>query len=496
MVTVASRASPSGAARTVRWANPVIVMVAVALGLSVGRLRNVPPWALLLAVPTFIIVCFVLSRGPLVCLAALVVVDVLGLYQDSLGAGPLKLRTIDLFWVGLVVWMIVVRKRDGQQPGRDIGQRALALWLFALGISLVPVAVHAPGLVTDSVVAWLRVVQTFSLVWLLPYGIRRVKDAEFAIGVVEFAAAAEIIRAIFVAATTGALGARLEGGNSANTEGLLAALLIVAALHAPVPRRGGLRVAYLAVGLVGLFMARSLGATAAVVAALAIFGLGSRAARVQASGLLMPIRVILLILAAVILAGSFRAENLPTSSKFSKSTTVHRAVLATAGLELFAGDPIVGIGWQRSSALIANPALNDSLQRTFGADINPEFLPEKNPTGVHNMYVQMLAEAGIVGTLCLLAFLFLCGRGIRDALRDLRSMPAAYETIRACMVMLVVLAVWWNDNALYGGQPESVIAATLLGVLAASTFAVKSDPSYGESVPNQRAMPGSPRRRP
>jgi O-antigen ligase len=169
-------------------------------------------------------------------------------------------------------------------------------------------------------------------------------------------------------------------------------------------------------------------------------------------------------------------------------------VLATAGLELFAGDPIVGIGWQRSPLLIADPTLNDSLQRRFGNDINPEFLPEKNPTGVHNFYVQMLAEAGLVGMLCFLAFLFRCGLGIRDALRDLRAIPAAYETVRACSVMLVVLMIWWNDNALYGGQPESVIAATLIGVIAASTFAVKSAVPYEERLAIQRPTPGNARR--
>jgi hypothetical protein len=154
--------------------------------------------------------------------------------------------------------------------------------------------VQAPGLVTESAVAWLRVVQTFSLVWLLPYGIRRVKDAEYVLGVVEFAAAAEIIRAVFDAVTSGGIGDRLTGGNSPNTEGLLAALLVVAVLHAPVPRRTGIRVTYLVIGLLGLFMSRSLGATAAVAAALAIFGIGRHAAaRLPTSGSLMPVRVIL-----------------------------------------------------------------------------------------------------------------------------------------------------------------------------------------------------------
>jgi hypothetical protein len=32
---------------------------------------------------------------------------------------------------------------------------------------------------------------------------------------------------------------------------------------------------------------------------------------------------------------------------------------------------------------------------------------------------------------------------------------------------LVGVLVWWNDNAFYGAQPETIIAAILLGALAA-----------------------------
>ncbi len=47
--------------------------------------------------------------------------------------------------------------------------------------------------------------------------------------------------------------------------------------------------------------------------------------------------------------------NLPTSRKFGGSTTVHRVVLADAGLELFQQQPLFGIGWQQAPVEVGSP---------------------------------------------------------------------------------------------------------------------------------------------
>jgi len=460
----------------------ITVAGAVGFGLALESLGSTSPWLLLMAGPGLAAFGFIVTRGPLVCLAAFVVADVLGLYSNSLvAAGPAQVRFIDVFWVALVVWMLVIRQRDGAQPGRNVGQPVLAFWLIALGLSLFPVVVRAPGLISDYGVSWVRLVQTFSLVWLVPYSVRRLKDAEYVIGVVVLAATAEIVRAIVNALLTGSTAARLQAGNNTNTEGLLSALLIIAALHAPVPRRRGLRVAILIIGLVGLFMSKSLGATAAVVGSLGIFGFhrptdggpGSR------PSLLLPVRIILLVVAGVILASTFRAENLPSSKYFGSSSTAARVVLATAGLELFVTHPIVGVGFQRSSLEVTSEHVTERLERRFGDTVDPVNIPTTNRTsGVHNLYVQMLAEGGLLASLALLAFLFACGRGIKAAFHDLRSSPPGRDVVHACMVLLVVIAIWWNDNGLFGGQPEGVITATLIGILASTTFAQRSNPAH------------------
>ena len=119
--------------------------------------------------------------------------------------------------------------------------------------------------------------------------------------------------------------------------------------------------------------------------------------------------------------------------------------------------------------MIGSPAVTAALRKRFGNGINPEFIPEvSQTTEVHNSYIQVLAEAGLLGFLLLIAVLVALGRGIAGILRSVRSDHRLYIAARAAVVLLVVILVWWNDNTLYGAQPESILAATFLGVLAAT----------------------------
>ncbi len=153
--------------------------------------------------PGLVLLIVMLTRSARVCLALLILVDVLGFYLDSVNVGPVALRTIDLFWFGLVLWVIVIRAADGRASVRRIGQPQLAWWLIALGISLFPIAVQALGDATDPLVAWLRLVQTFSLVWLVPYAVHDHDDNEWVLGAVELALFAEIARAVGDACSVG-----------------------------------------------------------------------------------------------------------------------------------------------------------------------------------------------------------------------------------------------------------------------------------------------------
>jgi O-antigen ligase len=318
--------------------------------------------------------------------------------------------------------------------------------------------------------------------------VRSTEDGEFVIGAVELAVAAEIVRAIVNAVLVGQVGDRLEGGNGPNTSGLLAAVLIITAVHGPVPRARWLRVVMVVLGAIGLIMSQSLGAIVAVAGALAIFGLSSvPSARVRRSALFTPTRVIVLLVVVTVFALTLRSENLPVSDNFRQSTTIHRVILAEAGVELFLQHPIFGVGWQRSPEAVQDKELNDALRNRFGGDVNPEFLPDQSPTGVHNAYVQIATEAGLIGILGFLVFLVACIRGIRALLRKLLVDPRRHACARCAVAVLVVIAIWLNDNALYGAQPELVLAATMLGLLAALGSSRSTPPA--SSVIGEEELP-------
>ena len=484
MATVVSRAQLRITARR-RW-SPLLVLIVAAVAVAVGAgLQDVPraPAGLwLLAAPALVVAGYVVTRGPQWCVAALVALVVLGASTTGVSLGATDLRLIDVAYLALVTWVIIMRSREGRVAGNKVGQRELLLLLAVLFVSILPHAYPAPGAISDSLLAYLRLAQTLSLVWLVPYALRVPRDFEFILGSLGALLTFEVGRAIVDALLSGqGLGDprfRLAGSNSENLTGLLAALLIVAALHSPVPRRWLLRGVMLTVGVTGLLMTRSLGSIVAAGLALAIFGFYSPKTReaTHRQHLLLPARFIVIGLIAFVAITAVKGENLPQSGKFDSSSTLHRAVLATVGFELFTDNPILGVGFARApQAVVASQALNDRLRQRFNVDVNPSFFPESGPPiQVHNAYVQILAEAGLVGLAVLIALAFGAARGVSAVLRRSRGQPRLHASARCALALLVVILFWWNDNGLYGAQPESVIAATLLGLLAAVPLATRA----------------------
>ena len=161
--------------------------------------------------------------------------------------------------------------------------------------------------------------------------------------------------------------------------------------------------------------------------------------------------------------------NLPGSEEFRSSSSAHRLLMADAGLLMFAHDPITGVGWQRSPDEVRSAWLNDELRRRWEGEIAETLFPRTLDHGatVHNTYVQILAEAGVVGFVTFLAAVIAIGIGLFRLLRDARADPSLFVSTRAAMILLVATMVWLNDNPLFGSQPESVMAAMFLGILAA-----------------------------
>ena len=208
------------------------------VGLRVHTLPRMPVWTWFLAAPALVALAFLIGRGPRWCLAALIVTDVLGFYNDSVSFAKIDVRVTDIFWVALVGWVIHLRGTRDSCPRRRVGQVQIALWLIAIGVSLIPLVVRR-GDTTESLVAWLRLVQTLSLIWLVPYAARRMADREFVLRVVTAVITAELVHAIIDAGIQRSFGQRLVGANGPNTTGLLAAILIVLAVHSPIRAEDG-----------------------------------------------------------------------------------------------------------------------------------------------------------------------------------------------------------------------------------------------------------------
>jgi O-antigen ligase len=87
-------------------------------------------------------------------------------------------------------------------------------------------------------------------------------------------------------------------------------------------------------------------------------------------------------------------------------------------------------------------------------------------TSLHNMYIQFLAELGIIG---FALFVWVCFRTGKSVARIVKNSPpeSPYRvSVQFYALGLIYLLIWWNNSALFGGQIETVLAFTFLALLA------------------------------
>ncbi len=490
------------------WDGPAartLITVGAALIVAVIAWRVPPRLApfVLLAAP-FVVLVLVLVRRlePKWFLAALVMSTFLGWYQFSTSAGRINLRLTDLPYLVLLGSVLFVSGRTSVQRA-DIGQRPLAVLLLVFGLSLLPVLVVDAHGFFSPFVSWARLVETFSIVWLMPYVVKRPSDARFIMGTVAAACAVELGRSLIGAVASGQLSERLQGGNGPDTEGLLAAVLIVTVLYGLVPRRLWAQAALIGLGVLSLALSRSVGSIAAVGLVLAFAPPLRRAAHSRRSGLLRPMQLVVVLTVAVVVVVSVRSSNVPGQQGYSNGSTMARIVAGAAGVALFEHHPIFGVGFSRSELpdVLADPIIVSDLHRWFPTapdDLFPDVsecltenqLTSAGPTAscqvgsVHNAYIEVAAETGIIGLLTLVVVALLIRRRVRRLRAQTRD-PMILVTLRWATLVLIVVLIWWNDNPLYGGQPETVLAALALGTLAVpwSYLRADSQSSPGEDRP-------------
>ena len=238
----------------------------------------------------------------------------------------------------------------------------------------------------------------------------------------------------------------------------------------------------LAAGLLGLVVAGSLAAVGGL-------ALGAVAIAIAARARFAPSARQLGALAAVVIAvaggvTAVRGDALEDFLRFlgvrgddppvGVETYSQRTVLAYIGLRIFQDNPVVGVGWQRSaSPEVFEPYVPDARER-FPDVVELAFPARGREWGVQNLYIQMLADAGVVGLALLLA---VGGSALALAWRTARHAAAPWAVGAGLVSLgaLLTLAGEWASLGIVSGIPLQAATSLMLGLAAAGAATVEDD---------------------
>lgn len=149
----------------------------------------------------------------------------------------------------------------------------------------------------------------------------------------------------------------------------------------------------------------------------------------------------------------------------------HRGVLAYIGFRVFLDHPVVGAGWQATTAEQATygPYLADARRR-FPNEPAEAFPSPEHPWGVQNAYIQALADLGLIGFAALGATL---AAGLVVGLRAALRGPPAWAAVALTGVCwtLVAMGVLVGIGLVAGIALDAVLWLGLGLVAAGSTHA-------------------------
>jgi O-antigen ligase len=266
--------------------------------------------------------------------------------------------------------------------------------------------------------------------------------------------------------------------------GAIAAAVAVAGILCTARRLpiAPLFVAALVAGSLGLIVAGSLAAAGG-------FALGGVVAALVARSRFRPTgRRVLAALALVVVVGAgvtaIRADSLEEFVNFigirddrepeGVETYSQRTVLAYIGVRIWRDSPIIGVGWQRSSSPEEFEPYVDDARRRFPDVVDLAFPAPGREWGVQNLYVQLLADAGVVGLLLLVAI----GIGaVVLAWRTVAHGPAPWATGAgiATVCALLILAGEWASLGIVAGIPILAATSLLIGLATAGAATVEDE---------------------
>jgi O-Antigen ligase len=432
--------------------------------------------------------------GAIVLAAAIPFLFVHERYQPEasldVGSTTLDIRLSDLAALAVIVAAAIAAARLGTARLRP----SLALWLFGAALlvwlgfeTLRPVSLDDDAF-SDHLVSALKLGEYALLALAVPLLVRTRDDLALVLGALVLWAAvatAVALAQFFGVDVFGAwnagwrqpsfLGHHDLAALSAVATSVGAAGILAGRSRLPV---AGLFPTALAAGILGLVLAGSIAAAGGL-------ALGALAIAVAARRRFAPSpRRFLALLAVVAAVGggvaAVRGDALEDFLRFlgvrgdeppvGVETYSQRTVLAYIGLRIFADNPVAGVGWQRSSTPEVFEPYVDDARRRFPDVVDLAFPTREHPWGVQNLYVQMLADAGVVGLLLLLG-LGVCGSVL--AWRAAARAPDAWATGAglAALCALLAIAGEWSSLGIVSGIPLQATTSILLGLAAAGAAA-------------------------
>jgi O-Antigen ligase len=232
-------------------------------------------------------------------------------------------------------------------------------------------------------------------------------------------------------------------------------------------------------GAVGLVLSGAFaGAIGIVFAAVAALAIARSAGRLQVDRALTVGVTAVVVAAGVLLMRGGDVENFAHfigighkhANERDVESSVHRSLLAYIGVRIFAGHPIVGVGWQGSEEYDNYAPYLADAHRRFPGENRRAFPSPQHAWGVQNAYLQTLTDMGVVG-FALLVALFVSGLvvGVRAARR---APPELAVPALAGILWLLVAAGVWNGLGLVAGIPLDALTWLSFGLIAASAAGV------------------------
>ena len=435
--------------------------------------------------------------GALVLAAAVPFLFLHERYQPALGVGvsstTVEIRLADLALLAvLAAAAVALLQKDRAQLGS-----ALVLWIPSvllvawLAFQVLRPASLDDGRFGDHLVSYLKFVEYALLVVAVPLLVRRPRHLTIVLGATVLWAAVATCVALTQFFGLDVLDAWNRGWRQPSFLGHhdLAALSAIATSVAAAGVAAGrsavpaMRLFWLALaaGMLGLIVAGSVAAAGGFAVGMAGLWLAARR-RWQVTGRRL---AALVAITAVVGGGvaTVRGDELGDFLRFvglreadspsGVETYSQRTVLAYIGLRIAQDNPLIGVGWQRSSRPeVFEPYVPDARER-FPDVVDLAFPAEGREWGVQNLYVQILADAGIVGLALLLA---VGAAGAVLAWRAATRAPPLWATGAGLVALctLLTLAGEWASLGIVAGIPLQAATCLLLGLAAAGAAALNA----------------------